>query len=112
MHSALLLRTVVGIVLGAIALAACSESSNSTAASAPVCGDRVIGTGEQCDDANTAGNDGCAATCACEATHAAFGDAPPGLAIPDDGYNGTLASNEKAKRVLGWDPALRLAPLS
>lgn len=33
---------------------------------AQVCGDGSIGGGEQCDDSNTAPNDGCSATCQCE----------------------------------------------
>lgn len=31
-----------------------------------VCGDRVVDAGEQCDDGNRAGNDGCSATCLLE----------------------------------------------
>ena len=36
--------------------------------SAPGCGDRLIDMGEQCDDGNTAGGDGCSAMCQLEGT--------------------------------------------
>lgn len=35
-------------------------------APAPVCGDGVLGVGEECDDGNTGGGDGCDAACALE----------------------------------------------
>ena len=38
---------------------------------APRCGNRVIETGELCDDGNTTANDGCSATCQIEADQAA-----------------------------------------
>jgi cysteine-rich repeat protein len=53
-----------------------------------VCGDNVVGLGEQCDDGNVKSCDGCNAKCQIEPK------VGPNLnlAIPDDGYNGTLAS--------------------
>jgi cysteine-rich repeat protein len=58
----------------------------------PVCGDGVIGAGEQCDDSNTTANDGCSPTCQCEVS--VIKTVGPGLnvSVPDDTYNGTIAS--------------------
>ena len=42
----------------------CRENcAPSTAAVAPVCGNGSLETGEECDDGNTTGGDGCSATC-------------------------------------------------
>lgn len=53
------------------------------------CGDGIR-SGEECDDGNTLPCDGCSPTCQLESQHALG----PGLEtpIPDDGYNGGLAS--------------------
>lgn len=34
----------------------------------PICGDKIIDSGEQCDDGNTTSEDGCSATCVTEVT--------------------------------------------
>ena len=52
--------------------------------SAPVCGNGVIETGEQCDDGNTASGDGCSSTCQTEAV------TPPGGGGPSDGGAPTI----------------------
>lgn len=46
----------------------------------PTCGDGSIGDGEQCDDGNTAGGDGCSATCTTETSDCVCGD---GVVHPD-----------------------------
>ena len=40
----------------------------STTTTTPVCGNSVLETGEQCDDGNTANDDGCSSTCQTEVT--------------------------------------------
>jgi TonB family protein len=45
----------------------CTENCGETKAAAPVCGDGALDASEQCDDGNTAGGDGCSATCRLEA---------------------------------------------
>lgn len=48
------------------AVGTCTENCGEGPAAppaAPVCGNGVIEAGEQCDDGNTAGGDGCSATC-------------------------------------------------
>lgn len=56
-----------------------------------VCGNGTVSGSETCDDNNTANGDGCSSTCALEPTQTVTLN---GLArsIPDNGYNGTLAS--------------------
>lgn len=41
----------------------CNPNDNTEPDGAPVCGNSVINTGEQCDDGNTVGGDSCSATC-------------------------------------------------
>lgn len=53
----------------------CLENCGETPAPAPVCGDRSLDLGEQCDDGNAAGGDGCSATCRTEVK-------PPGIVAP------------------------------
>ncbi|MFO0619142.1 MAG: proprotein convertase P-domain-containing protein [Polyangiaceae bacterium] len=57
-----------------------------------VCGNGVITSGEQCDDNNVANGDGCSSGCTCETSRSVQSGPGLNLAIPDDGYNGTLAS--------------------
>lgn len=52
-------------------------SSAQAVVPAPVCGDRVLGVGEQCDDGNRQNGDGCSATCTVE--HAAAQPMPAQL---------------------------------
>lgn len=40
-----------------------NQTVHNVVAPAPVCGNTVVETGEQCDDGNTAAGDGCSATC-------------------------------------------------
>lgn len=42
------------------------DDTDCTMACAAVCGDGVVGTGEQCDDGNTSPLDGCSSTCQLE----------------------------------------------
>jgi cysteine-rich repeat protein len=54
------------LVVGIAILAACSAPSgpgSSAVAPAPVCGNGVVETGEECDDGNTNNADGCLTTC-------------------------------------------------
>ncbi|HEY0477235.1 MAG TPA: TonB family protein [Kofleriaceae bacterium] len=51
---------------GPDAIGTCTENCGEGPAApppAPVCGNGVVEAGEQCDDGNTAGGDGCSATC-------------------------------------------------
>ncbi|MFA7682325.1 MAG: DUF4215 domain-containing protein, partial [Candidatus Peribacteraceae bacterium] len=43
-----------------------SSSSSSSSSIAPVCGNSIVETGEECDDGNTEMDDGCSDTCALE----------------------------------------------
>lgn len=47
-------------------LATCTENCGDGPPAAPVCGNGSVEAGEQCDDGNTAGGDGCSATCRIE----------------------------------------------
>ena len=60
----------------------------------PACGDGILQLGEQCDDGNLAGGDGCSATCGLEGnflTETEFNDTQ-GLANPLAGADGFAAS--------------------
>ena len=69
------------------------------------CGNGAVAAGEQCDDSNTANNDGCSNSCTIEAGYCCSGEpsscigSPVALTygslavgIPDGSYDGTLAS--------------------
>jgi subtilisin-like proprotein convertase family protein len=56
------------------------------------CPNGTVNAGEQCDDSNSANGDGCNSMCMCEATQAVTADPSPDVNIPDDDYDGTLAS--------------------
>lgn len=72
----------------------CTSNSCSGGTCVPmsVCGNGVITGAEQCDDSNLVSGDGCSGTCTCETTRQRVAGPGLALAIPDDGYNGTLAS--------------------
>ncbi len=68
----------------------------SVISEAPVCGNGVIETGEECDDGNTVSGDGCSATCQDEAAPPGPGPGPtPGAYITVDPteFNINLAVN-------------------
>src|SRR5262249_46494765 len=58
---------------------------------APPCGDGIIGSGEQCDDANTTSGDGCSATCTTEPGYTCTG--APSVCTPVCG-DGLMVGNE------------------
>lgn len=70
-----MMRCMVPVIAIALMGAGCGEGSDSErytmslagtstdASSGAICGDGVIGTGEECDDGNTQNNDGCSADC-------------------------------------------------
>ncbi|PWB39001.1 MAG: hypothetical protein C3F02_01165 [Parcubacteria group bacterium] len=74
---------------------------------APVCGNNIVESGEQCDDGNTANNDGCSATCQnevaspwCSALQGiiekAMGPNPPGNTVPDIDDNNVVDGSDLA----------------
>jgi cysteine-rich repeat protein len=70
----------------------CMSGSCPAGTCVSTCGNGVISGSEQCDDNNLTSGDGCSGSCMCEATRTK--QLGPGLntSIPDDLYNGTLAS--------------------
>lgn len=77
--------------VGVEACDAAGESPTCNAdCSAAKCGDGVVNAsaGEECDDANANGNDGCNNTC--KAQLSASFEISPNLSIPDDAYNGAF----------------------
>ena len=63
-------------VLFALALGACPGDGNGGSTAGAVCGNAVVETGEECDDGNLTGGDGCSATCRSEQTDADGGPVP------------------------------------
>jgi len=68
-------------------LAACGEET-LRAAAAPECGDGTVDEGEQCDDSNSRGRDGCSSSCEIEAGYACIGE-PSICAIPVEDTGGS-----------------------
>ena len=54
-------------MLRTLAVACLALAGGLAATPSPVCGNGTVEAGEQCDDGNTTGGDGCSATCASEA---------------------------------------------
>src|SRR5262245_1623991 len=81
------LLPIVVVLLGCLSLAGCSSDATMT----PVCGNGVVDPGEECDDGNTTGGDGCSSECTNETPGAHCGDGhiDPGEECddgnPDDG---------------------------
>jgi len=68
-----------------------TDGGTDSSTSGGVCGNGTVTGSEACDDNNTANNDGCSSTCALEPTQTVTLNALA-RSIPDNGYNGTLAS--------------------
>jgi cysteine-rich repeat protein len=74
---------------------------------APVCGNHTLETGEQCDDGNTAGGDGCSPTCTLEGppgTDAGpSADASPGGDASIPGVDGSAPGSDASENGNGAD---------
>jgi cysteine-rich repeat protein len=76
--------TLLAFLLSLFALAGCGGSS--TPSEEPRCGDSKVDPGEQCDDGNTQGGDGCSSSCQSEPKPPACGDSKVDLGEQcDDG---------------------------
>lgn len=102
---------VLAVVLASIFAAACGDNNNGETP-AGTCGDGIVAVGEECDDGNTVGGDGCEAQCrfTCLASEAARNCTPAdacagqgvcgadhtctaGTPLPDGNACGSGASN-------------------
>jgi len=73
------------------------------AVAAPVCGNSIIETGEQCDDGNTNSGDGCSSTCQTEAAPPGDGGVaitPVNIAVFPTEFNINLAINTNTERII------------
>ncbi|HTM46616.1 MAG TPA: proprotein convertase P-domain-containing protein [Polyangiaceae bacterium] len=91
---------------GAVVMDASVAADAADAASGVVCGDNVQDISEACDDGNTADNDGCSSVCTVETTQTVSAGPGLALAVPDNGYNGTVGSMACVSLVAGsWTGA-------
>ena len=70
---------------------------------APVCGNSIIESGEQCDDGNTDSGDGCSSTCQTEAAPPGNGGVaitPVNIAVFPTEFNINLAINTNTERII------------
>mgnify|MGYP000055443086 CR=1 FL=1 len=79
-------------------------SGSAVAVAAPVCGNSIIETGEQCDDGNTDSGDGCSSTCQTEAAPPSDGGGgvitPANIAVSPTEFNINLAINTNTERII------------
>ena len=78
-------------------------SASAVAVAAPVCGNSIIESGEQCDDGNTVSGDGCSSTCQTEVTppgNGGGGVTPVNIAVSPTEFNINLAINTNTERII------------
>lgn len=77
--------------------------SGEIAAAAPVCGNSIIETGEQCDDGNTVSGDGCSSTCQTEVGEGegeGEGPAAPNIAVDPEEFNLRMAISTSREEII------------
>ncbi|MEO8548848.1 MAG: DUF4215 domain-containing protein [Kofleriaceae bacterium] len=78
-----MLRTVCGVFVLGLVVAACGGGNNATHA----CGDGHVDADEECDDGNVTSNDGCSSACRLETSHCGDGITEVATEQCDDGNN-------------------------
>jgi cysteine-rich repeat protein len=78
-----MLRTICGVFVLGLVIAACGGGNNNTHA----CGDGHVDADEECDDGNVLSNDGCTSACRLETSHCGDGITEVATEQCDDGNN-------------------------
>src|SRR6185503_3674453 len=91
-----------------VGAAACTASTGDDVAG--LCGDSIVDPGEQCDDGNRLGGDGCSSICTTETPQAACGDGQldadeacdDGNVASSDGCSSACAIESKFATTANW----------